>query len=304
MDTFTNYNIIKKLLYGALSIIKKDVNPENVEIHLQTQLEFIDFLKSEKKNFLIVPTLAGRTIIEFIVSSTLDKTCITPDRTQPEKTDCNFCINKEKSVDIRIFGKVNIGSGLYEIRSYIYDNPSVLNAFNLIFDDIFCKIVDNKWSVPTIAYNCGNKNFRKNKHWDPRYIYACSKNTQEELNNIIQELEEKLKQAVELRELIEKQEEELRKKKEAELQNRDIDRILDDEDSINRIDNQDIDNEKDQPQSLFTKHIEPLMGAGKRKHKTRKSLKPRKSIKTKKTKKSRKSRKHRKSKKQRRSHKR
>lgn len=292
MGIFTNYDTIKKLLDGVLSIIRKDVNPENVEIHLQTQLEFINFLILNKQNFLIVPTGTSRTIIEFIVSSTLHETCILPDKTKPEKTDCNFCINKEKNVDIPIFGKVNIGSGLYEIRSYIYDNPSVLNAFNLIFDDIFCKIVDNKWSVPTIAYNCGNKNFRKIEKWEPKYIYECSKNTQEELNNIIRELEEELKQAVELRELREKQEEELRKKREAELQNQDINRILDDEDSINRIKGAEEENIKTKYGSYvnFTS-----MGAGKRKHKTRKSIK---------TKKTRKSRKTHKSKKQRRSHRR
>lgn len=186
MGIFTNYDTIKKLLYGVLLIIKKDNNPDNVEIHLQTQLEFINFLILNKQNFLIVPTGTSRTIIEFIVSSTLHETCIIPDKTKPEKKDCNFCINKEKSVYIPIIGKVNIGSGLYEIRSYIYNNPSVLNAFNVIFDDIFCNTVDNKWSVPTIAYNCGNINFSNIANWEPKYIYKCNENAQEEVNNIIQ----------------------------------------------------------------------------------------------------------------------
>jgi hypothetical protein len=264
MSNILSISEVTDIVKSALSIIESSNNSTN-----KTEA-FIKFITKNKDNFIKPIYLAGRSIVQFLASSTNDQKCVILNKGTPtEKKDCNFCISR--NVKYLMYG---IGEKLYIIKTFIVNNPNVLQRYKCLFKDYYKNKTNLGWTTDQFIDICENNEFKTEKNFD------CTTKQDNNTENKETKSSSQLKLDSQSQVLSQPSSQPSLSKK---------------EDSINRIRGSEEDDIKTKYGTSYVNF--GLMGAGKRKYKTRKFRKSRKSRKSRKTSKSkqRKSNKHRRS---------
>jgi hypothetical protein len=250
MSNILSISEVTDIVKSALSIIESSNNSTN-----KTEA-FIKFITKNKDNFIKPIYLAGRSIVQFLASSTNDQKCVILNKGTPtEKKDCNFCISR--NVKYLMYG---IGEKLYIIKTFIVNNPDVLQRYKCLFKDYYKNKTNLGWTTDQFIDICENNEFRAEETFD------CSK--KDNVDNV---------ENIEYKQPVSSQ-----SPPQLSLSNK--------EESINRIKGAE---EEDIKTKYGTSYVNfGVMGAGKRK---RKSYKSRRTRKPRKSRKHRKSNKHRRS---------